>query len=572
MLRAVAGLLRQLRDSAAAYRAVFGNRNLRNLQFAWAGATIGDWAYAVAVSVFAYNHDGAKAVGLVWLVRMIPAAVASPFAAVLADRFPRERVMLISDLTRATVIGFASAVAFLGWSPLIVYALSACTMLIGTPFKPAEGALIAVLAKTPSELTAANVVGSTIESVGFFLGPAVAGLLLQVASAATVFAITAGLVLWSVLFIARLRVPPAEPGEAAPPAASVVAEVTTGFRALGEDPRLRLLVGLLSVQTVVSGAYEVLVVVTAISLLDLGNSGVGFLNSAFGIGSLLGAFGAGALLVGVRRLSLPFVAGSLLWGVPFLLIGAYVEPAFAYVMFGLLGVGATVESIAGFTLLQRAVPNALLGRMFGVVQMLGLAAVGVGAALTPAIISGIGARGTLIATGCFVPLSILLVGPRLVRIDAEATAPAAERLALLRGIEIFAPLPGLVLEQLASQLVALEVEPGTDVIVEGDRGDRFYVVREGEVEITAKGKHVATAGPGAYFGEIALLRDVPRTATCTATAATSLFALEREEFLSAVTGNPGSVQAADSVVASRLTGLSAATGSLGGLGVRRARF
>jgi MFS family permease len=577
MLGGVQGLLRQLRDSAAAYKAIFGNRNLRNLQFAWAGATIGDWAYAVAVSVFAYRHDGATADGLVWLVRMIPSAVVSPFAAVLADRFPRERVMLLSDLTRALIIGGAAAVAYAGWSPLIVYGLSVCTMLIGTPFKPAESALIAVLAKTPSELTAANVVGSTIESVGFFLGPAIAGILLGLTSAATVFAITAALVLWSVFFIARIHVPTDVPEEEPPEPQRVVTEVAMGFRALRADPRLRLLVGLLSAQTVISGAYEVLVVVTSLRLLwpppsSLGDSGVGFLNSAFGVGALLGAAVAGALLVGVRRLSLPFITGSLLWGVPFLLIAVWLKPAFALIMFGILGIGATVESIAGFTLLQRAVPNELLGRVYGVVQMLGLAAVGIGAALTPAVISGLGARGTLIAVGSFVPLSIFVFGPKLVRIDAEATAPGAERLSLLRGIEIFAPLPGLVLEQLASQLIPLDVEPGTDIIVEGDLGDRFYIVREGEVEITAGGRHVADAGRSGYFGEIALLRDVPRTATCTARTDVSLFALEREDFLGAVTGNPGSSQAAETVITSRLTGLQAVTGSFGGLAARRMRI
>jgi MFS family permease len=333
----------------------------------------------------------------------------------------------------------------------------------------------------------------------------------------------------------------------------------------------------LSAQTVISGAYEVLVVVTSLRLLwpppsSLGDSGVGFLNSAFGVGALLGAAVAGALLVGVRRLSLPFITGSLLWGVPFLLIAVWLKPAFALIMFGILGIGATVESIAGFTLLQRAVPNELLGRVYGVVQMLGLAAVGIGAALTPAVISGLGARGTLIAVGSFVPLSIFVFGPKLVRIDAEATAPGAERLSLLRGIEIFAPLPGLVLEQLASQLIPLDVEPGTDIIVEGDLGDRFYIVREGEVEITAGGRHVADAGRSGYFGEIALLRDVPRTATCTARTDVSLFALEREDFLGAVTGNPGSSQAAETVITSRLTGLQAVTGSFGGLAARRMRI
>jgi len=235
-----------------------------------------------------------------------------------------------------------------------------------------------------------------------------------------------------------------------------------------------------------------------------------------------------------------------------------------------LGLGAMVGEVAGFTLAQRAVPNELLGRVFGVMQMVLLGCVGIGAAITPLIIDWLGIRGALVATGAVIPVIVLLVGPKLVRIDAEATAPEARRLALLRNINIFAPLPGMILEQLASQLIELHVEAGTEIIREGDEGDRFYVIANGTVDVVAAGKHVATDGPGDYFGEIALLKDVPRTATCVAATAVDLYALEREDFLEAVTGHAQSSQVAEGVIGARLAGLTAVTG--GGLATRPGRF
>jgi hypothetical protein len=303
----------------------------------------------------------------------------------------------------------------------------------------------------------------------------------------------------------------------------------------------------------------VLVVVVAIDLLDLGNSGVGYLNSAIGVGGVLAAVAAAAVLVGVRRLSLPFLVGAAVWAGPLIAVAAFVNPAFAIVMFGFVGLGATITDVTAHTLLQRAVPNAILGRVYGVMAMFWLVAIGVGAVVTPAIIRSLGKRWTLVAAGLFMQVLLLAFGPRLVRIDAAANAPAAERLDMLRAINIFAPLSGLVLEQLAQQLIDVEEPAGTAVIVEGDPGDRFYIIAAGEVDVTKDEVHVARLGPGDYFGEIALLRDVPRTATCTAATDARLFALEREDFLAAVTGHPGSVQAAEGVVSSRLAGLQTAT-------------
>jgi CRP-like cAMP-binding protein len=102
--------------------------------------------------------------------------------------------------------------------------------------------------------------------------------------------------------------------------------------------------------------------------------------------------------------------------------------------------------------------------------------------------------------------------------------------------------------------VPLRVEPGTVIVREGDAGDRFYIVAEGEIEVSQDGRVLSELGSGGYFGEIALLRDMPRTATVIARTPVVLYALDRDDFLAAVTGHPQSAEAAESVVASRLVG------------------
>jgi MFS family permease len=561
----VGSLRRQLAESAAAFKSVFRNPNLRRVELAATGSEIGHWAYATAVSVYAYQQGGAKAVGLLWVIRMVPSAFAAPFAAMLGDRFRREWVMLGSDLVRVVLIVAAAIAVWEDSSPWVVYVLAALISVSNQAFEPAQRAIIAQLSTTPTELTAANVASSTIESVGFFVGPMLAGVLLLWASVPTVFCVTAGTVLWSAYFISRIRSPKEEPsGEGEEPEEAVrgfASELLVGFRALGKDERLRLLVGLLGATTIVIGAFEVLTVALAIAFLDMGDSGVGYLNAAFGVGALIGAAIA-ATLVGVRRLSIPFVAGALLMGPPLFLLAGIDTPVVGIICLGLLGVGNTLVDVAGFTLVQRAVPDEILARVFGVLKVIFVSAIAIGAAVAPALISGLGIRGTLIGIGCFMPVLLIAFGPRLVRIDAAATAPAADRLELLRRTPIFAPLPGASLESLAARLIPLEVEQGGEIIREGDRGDRFYLIAEGHVDVSAQGAAVNTLGPGDYVGEIALLHDVPRTATVIAKTAVSLFALERDDFLASVGSDPSSRELAESVAAARLTGLRAVTGGV----------
>src|SRR4051794_7056943 len=538
----------QLRESLRALADVFRNPGLRRLELAWVGSVTGEWAYVVALAVYAYEAGGATAVGLVALLRFLPSAAVAPFAAVLADRYSRQRVMLTADVIRALALAGAAVVALADGPAAAIYALAALVAVVSTAFQPAQAALIPTLARNPQELTAANVASSTVESVGSFAGPALGGLLLAVTSPGVVFAATAGAFVWSALNVARIPSTPPPREDAAEEA--LHREVLAGFQAIFRVPSLRLVVGLYSAQTLVAGALNVLVVVAALELLDLGRAGPGLLNSAVGIGGLIGA-GVALGLVGLRGLGTAFAFGLVLWGLPLILFGAWPETAAAIVFLGLLGVGNTLVDVSGLTLLQRTAPEEVLGRVFGVLESLVVGTLGLGAILAPLLISLFGVRWALVATGLLLPALALVSWARLRKIDERTVVPERE-LELLLSLPLFAPLPPATLEHLARSLVRVPAAAGSEIIRQGEVGDRFYLVDKGDMDVSIDGEVVSSLGPGDHFGEIALLRDLPRTATVTARTDASLLALERDEFVSAVSGHPVSREAADAVVAARL--------------------
>jgi MFS family permease len=177
MLLRVSGVGRRLRESGVAFVAVWRNANLRWLELGWASAVIGHYAFLVSVSVYAYTVGGESAVGLVFLARLIPAALVAPFSGMLGDRYPRERVLLYTNVTRIALVSAAALAVIAEVDALIVYALAIAATIATTPFRPAQAALTPTLARTPDELTAANAVGSGIDSIAIFAGPALAGAL-----------------------------------------------------------------------------------------------------------------------------------------------------------------------------------------------------------------------------------------------------------------------------------------------------------------------------------------------------------------------------------------------------------
>jgi MFS family permease len=551
LMRVPSALRERLDESWRALASVARNPNIRRVELGWLASIAGQWSYTIALAVFAFQEGGAAAVGLVGVIRLLPAAIAAPFASGLGDRFPRERVLAIAGMLRTVTMAIAAVAVFAGIPALLIYALAGLENLVATVFRPLQGALLPMLAETPEELTAANLGFATIESVGIFAGPALGGLLLATTNTGTVFAVTAGIFLFATFLVARIRVERVPERRAAE---GVLKEAFAGFVAIGHDRNLRLLVGLYGAQTLVAGALNVLIVVSALELLKIGESGVGFLTAAVGVGGLIGGFVA-IVLVGRQRLASDFGWGLVLWGLPIALIALVPHTAPALVLLAAVGVGVTVVDVTAVTLLQRVVPDEVLARVFGVLQSIFVATIGLGSIVAPLLIDWIGIRGALVATGALLPTLSGLLWRRLRGLDAMAVAPAAPDLELLRRIPIFRPLQPATLEQLASNLIVVQATPAETIVRQGELGDRFYVIASGEVDVVIDDKPVGALGPGEYFGEIALLRDVPRTATVTAKTRVDLRALERDEFLSAITGHPESAEAADAVVASRLAGL-----------------
>jgi MFS family permease len=555
----VIGRLRaRIAESLWAFAAVFTNRDLRRVELSFAGSELGKWLYLIALAVFAYDIGGAAAVGLVALVRTVPSAVGAPFTALLGDRYERGRVMFLASLLRAVTMVAAAAVAFFDASAVLVYLLVGVVTLASTAFRPAQAAALPRLARTPEELTAANLASSTIATIAGFVGPAAGGLLLAVTSVEAVFLLTALVFVLAALLVAPVSAPPSG-DERAPSARAVVREAGAGFATIGVDRDLRLLMGLYSAQALVGGAFNVLVVVSAIELLDLGEAGVGWLNAAFGVGGLLGAVVALALIAR-GRLASDFMFGIVLWGVPLALIGLWPEPAVALLLLGLVGVGETLVEVAGPTLLQRSVPDRVLARVFGALESLLITMIGVGGLVAPLLIELLGIRGALVAAGALLPVLAAVFWTRLTALD-RAHPVAAREVALLRSVPIFAPLPAPTLEQLAAALMPVHVPAGRLIFAQGDPGDRFYVIAQGTLEVSVDGAEVNLLGPGGFFGEIALLHDVPRTASVSARTEAQLFALDRDQFIAALTGHAPSAEAADAVIATRLGRLRPATAS-----------
>jgi MFS family permease len=550
---ALAAVRAQARDAGDAIGRVFRNPGLRRIELAWAASIVGDWANMVAAAVYVYTQAGAAGVGILAVVRYLSVAFASPFAATLADRHPRVRVMVAADLVRLVTVGAAALVIWADGTEWAVYALAVATAVVGTAFRPAQAATLPNLARDPGELTAANVVSSTFESVGFFAGPALGGLLLAIAEIPVVYAFNAVTFVVSAALVARVRVTPDASPERTERAASdttedeapsFFAETGAGFREVWGNREVRLLVGVYAAQTVVAGASGVFVVVLALETLDLGESGVGVLDSVMGIGALVG--GLVALVLAQRgRLALDFGVGVLLWAAPLLLIAASPTLAVAVVAFLLVGLGNSVVDINAYTIVQRVVPDEVMGRVFGALESILIGTMALGALAMPLLIATVGMRGSLAILGGAIGVITIASLPGLRRVDLTALAP--EGLPLLRGVPFLAALPERVLERLARSLVPVEVAAGRTVFAQGEAGDRFYVIERGEVEILGR-----RFGPGEAFGEIALLRDVPRTATVTAVTDVALQALERDVFIPAVTGHGEAEESAERVIVSRL--------------------
>lgn len=529
---------------------VFDNPDLGRVLIAWVGLSFSMWAFAITLGVYAFDVGGAAAVGVAGLVRLLPGALASPFGGLLGDRHSRRSVLLGSSLASALALAAAALAVGFGAPTWIVFALAGVYTVVSSPYIPTEGAYLPRLARTPQELSAANVAHSAMDNVGFLGGAVLTGFLLATTSTEFVLAVAAGAAVLAVISLLGLssdKRPEYLDGE---DAAGVVHQTVAGFRALASDPPIRILGVALTLLALVEGAADVLIVIIALDLLGLGESSVGYLNAAWGLGALVAGAGL-AVLVSRGQLVAGLVIGSLALGAAIALPAAWPVVAAAYLGWLGIGIGYTFVEIAAETLLQRLGDDEILARVRASLETARLAAMAGGSIAIAALVELLSIRGAILVLAALLPAFALLRWARLR--SFEIGAPVAERqFALLRSDRIFAPLPLATLERLTHDLDEVEVEAGVEVITQGEAGDRFYLIEAGRVEVFEDGVHRRFQEAGESFGEIALIRRDPRTATVTTTEPTTLLALDREHFISAVTVHARSSQEADGVIEARL--------------------
>jgi Cyclic nucleotide-binding domain len=522
---------------------------VRRIEVGWGLSVTGELAGTVALVVYAFGAGGAPLVAGYAAGRTLAGVGVALALAGVAGRLRSDRLLRQITGLRAVLLAAAALAAGVHQPPAAVIALAAASSSLAGTYRPLQVAVMPWLVRTPAELTASNAVTAMVENSGALAGPLLAGGVLAVAAPAAAMALAAGCLGAAALCLLRLTVPdtPRAAGQGVGHTVRDVAGGLADFAKVAPPGGEAILV---FAQTLVRGALIVLVPVLAVHILGLGEAGVGWLNAAFGAGGLFGGAVAAAA-VGVSRLGRSFITGLVLWGLPLVVLALSPAAAIAYLALAVAGIGNGVEDVGSYTLVTRLAGPRAAGRVLGAMEFVILAGLATGSIAAPPLLRALGARGTLALLGGGLAGLALAHAVRFARLDHAMPAPGPQA-GLLRNLPMFAPLPLAVIELLAAGLQPCQFPAGAVVLREGEPGDHFHLIVDGSAAVTVRGAPRPPLGRGDCFGEIALLRDVPRTATVTAQQPLRTLTLSRAEFLTAVLANPASRSAADALAAQRL--------------------
>ena len=526
-------------------RRVARDPKLRRLQMSFIGFAFAEHATWLAMLVYAFDRGGVGESGLVAMIQLLPAMIVAPFAAYAGDRFRTERVLSFGYALQSVSM---AATALSMWADLPIVAYVAATFVASsiTFSRPVMGAVLPEITRTPSDLVAANVVTGFIEYVGMFLGPLVGGLVLAHGSPAAVFAICAVATANSAILSLRLSLESDAKLVSSSTPRDVLAGVWEGMREVKSHKALRSLMVLMVIGGLVRGATDVLMVLYAEVRLDGGGGAAGLLGVGMGVGAVLGAVGSAGLM-GRALVSSYLVYSAVLFAVAFIVLSGVEVLIIGMVLFACFGLGESLLRVTSSVGTQRLSPDAFLARIFGVAEGLQMAAMALGSFALSVIVRAMGLGPALVTMGSVVTLTMMWNTLRFRRAGGDVPPPPAELIDRLLLDDVFRHLPGLALARLAERICEERFEAGTAVITEGESGDRYYLITSGRVTVTVAGEFVREMGPGLAFGEIALVRDLPRTATVTCAVSTDFLVVERDDFLEVVVGHRRTLAAASDV-------------------------
>lgn len=555
----VRGVRHALREASA-------NDGIRRLGLAWMLGIAADGALTVVTLVVAFNLGGVVAAGLLGAVRMVPTVVVGMSASWLIERFRGDRMLVIVGLVRAVgaamvglVIATASPTGAGREATLIgLFAFATLTAAAGAAVRPTQVTLMPAIARSTDELVAANAMWSTGEGLGAFAGPFAAGVLMGLGLHAGVAGAAAVGFLVTALISAGLAFEHATDAAGGGRGSGGRFRLLDGLRTVRARPLLSWTVLGAYGQVLTRGLLNAFVVVVAIEILGMGQSGAGLLTAAMGLGGLVGATFAVAAGRPDRLVRTEIVA-LVFWGLPIALIGLAPVVELALAAMVVVGVANATYDVALFTLIQRACPNDVRAPVISVLETaIGLGAV-TGGLLAPVLLLVFGTRGGIVVGGVILPLIALAMATRIG--DRERVGAVGEdTVRLLRRVPVFAELPLTALERLAQGLVPFDAPAGAVLMRQGEPGDRFLVIESGTVEVLVDDRPIHRLGPGAGIGEIALVRRSPRTATVVAVTAVSGYGVDAPTFLAAAAG-PSAAAVTERMVAANLARAGAAAGA-----------